>query len=62
MNARLHATSPLGDADLVRADQAHYMHGYHVFDDHRVEVAVAGGVVDIGAVAGGDVQRAVDAV
>ncbi len=36
MNARLHATSPLGDADLVRADQAHYMHGYHVFDDHRV--------------------------
>ncbi|MHA5866180.1 hypothetical protein ACVSMD_27445, partial [Pseudomonas aeruginosa] len=24
MNARLHATSPLGDADLVRADQAHY--------------------------------------
>ncbi len=29
---------------------------------HRVEVAVAGGVVDIGAVAGGDVQRAVDAV
>ncbi|MGV8267513.1 hypothetical protein ACV334_32145, partial [Pseudomonas aeruginosa] len=40
MNARLHATSPLGDADLVRADQAHYMHGYHVFDDHRVEVAV----------------------
>ncbi|MGC3103911.1 aspartate aminotransferase family protein, partial [Pseudomonas aeruginosa] len=36
MNARLHATSPLGDAVLVRADQAHYMHGYHVFDVLRV--------------------------
>ncbi|MBN0056431.1 aspartate aminotransferase family protein, partial [Pseudomonas aeruginosa] len=21
---------------MVRADQAHYIHGYHVFDDHRV--------------------------
>jgi adenosylmethionine-8-amino-7-oxononanoate aminotransferase len=23
------------DADLVQADKAHYMHGYHVFDEHR---------------------------
>ncbi|WP_397448003.1 aminotransferase [Pseudomonas sp. NA-150] len=27
-------------ADLVRADKAHYMHGYHVFDDHREQGAL----------------------
>ncbi|NBA98267.1 aminotransferase [Pseudomonas sp. R5(2019)] len=26
----------IDDAALVAADKAHYMHGYHVFDDHRV--------------------------
>lgn len=27
-------------ADLARLDRAHYMHGYHVFDEHRVQDAL----------------------
>ncbi|MCQ5168066.1 hypothetical protein NE645_19185, partial [Roseburia hominis] len=25
---------------LVEADKAHYMHGYHVFDEHRAQGAL----------------------
>ncbi|MEO6679690.1 MAG: aminotransferase class III-fold pyridoxal phosphate-dependent enzyme, partial [Pseudomonas sp.] len=32
--------TPAEQANLTRADKAHYMHGYHVFDDHAEQGAL----------------------
>ena len=39
MPSKAFASTPAQDA-LVEADKAHYMHGYHMFDEHREQGAL----------------------